>query len=249
MKIIYRISDAGYNKIKPDYINNETCLRNALQVFPWSKYDWSIIADNISEETNNMIQKYITRDHILYVSVGHGAGTFNIALDEALQGVDDDVVYFLENDYLHKKQSDTILLEGYNGIIDHKYLFTNMGYNLKPLDMQGAIGIEQLKKIDEIDVKRRVNFARIKHLFEKYISGVRVAENLLLADPSWFGVPLITDTPELKEKLQAFCEENKIQTRNYFAGNILLHPGYHSGPAGQKIIAKNFYQTWLNHFK
>jgi CDP-6-deoxy-D-xylo-4-hexulose-3-dehydrase len=117
-------------------------------------------------------------------------------------------------------------LEGYNGIIDHKYLFTNMGYNLKPLDLQGAIGIEQLKKIDEIDVKRRVNFARIKHLFEKYIPGVRVAENLLLADPSWFGVPLITDTPELKEKLQAFCEENKIQTRNYFAGNILLHPGY-----------------------
>jgi CDP-6-deoxy-D-xylo-4-hexulose-3-dehydrase len=117
-------------------------------------------------------------------------------------------------------------LEGYNGIIDHKYLFSNMGYNLKPLDMQGAIGIEQLKKIDEIDVKRRVNFARIKHLFEKYIPGVRVAENLLLADPSWFGVPLITDTSELKEKLQAFCEENKIQTRNYFAGNILLHPGY-----------------------
>jgi CDP-6-deoxy-D-xylo-4-hexulose-3-dehydrase len=117
-------------------------------------------------------------------------------------------------------------LEGYNGIIDHKYLFTNMGYNLKPLDLQGAIGIEQLKKIDEIDVKRRVNFARIKYLFEKYIPGVRVAENLLLADPSWFGVPLITDTPELKEKLQAFCEENKIQTRNYFAGNILLHPGY-----------------------
>jgi CDP-6-deoxy-D-xylo-4-hexulose-3-dehydrase len=39
-------------------------------------------------------------------------------------------------------------------------------------------------------------------------------------------VPLITDTPELKEKLQAFCEANKIQTRNYFAGNILLHPGY-----------------------
>jgi CDP-6-deoxy-D-xylo-4-hexulose-3-dehydrase len=117
-------------------------------------------------------------------------------------------------------------LEGYNGIIDHKYLFTNMGYNLKPLDLQGAIGIEQLKKIDEIDVKRRVNFARIKHLFEKYVPGVRVAENLLLADPSWFGVPLITDTPELKEKLQAFCEANKIQTRNYFAGNILLHPGY-----------------------
>jgi CDP-6-deoxy-D-xylo-4-hexulose-3-dehydrase len=117
-------------------------------------------------------------------------------------------------------------LEGYNGIIDHKYLFTNMGYNLKPLDLQGAIGIEQLKKIDEIDVKRRLNFQRIKSLFYRYVPGVRVASNLDLADPSWFGVPLITDTPELKEKLQAFCEANKIQTRNYFAGNILLHPGY-----------------------
>ena len=117
-------------------------------------------------------------------------------------------------------------LEGYNGIIDHKYLFTNMGYNLKPLDLQGAIGIEQLKKIDEIDVKRRVNFERIKDIFHRYIPGVRVASALNKADPSWFGVPLITDTPELKEKLQAFCEANRIQTRNYFAGNILLHPGY-----------------------
>ena len=117
-------------------------------------------------------------------------------------------------------------LEGYNGIIDHKYLFSNMGYNLKPLDLQGAIGVEQLKKIDEIDVKRRANFNRIKVLFEKYVPGVRVAANLEKADPSWFGVPLITDTPELKEKLQAFCEANRIQTRNYFAGNILLHPGY-----------------------
>ena len=117
-------------------------------------------------------------------------------------------------------------LEGYNGVIDHKYYFTNMGYNLKPLDLQGAIGVEQLKKIDEIDVKRRLHFQRIKSLFYRYIPGVRVATQLDKADPSWFGVPLITDTPELKEKLQAFCEANRIQTRNYFAGNILLHPGY-----------------------
>ena len=117
-------------------------------------------------------------------------------------------------------------LEGYNGIIDHKYLFSNMGYNLKPLDMQGAIGLEQLEKIDEIDVKRRANFERIKAMFLKYIPGVKVAAKLDAADPSWFGVPLITDTPEKKEQLQAYLEKNRIQTRNYFAGNILLHPGY-----------------------
>jgi len=145
-------------------------------------------------------------------------------------------------------------LEGYNGIIDHKYLFSNMGYNLKPLDMQGAIGREQLKKIDEIDVKRRLNFQRIKSLFMRYVPGVRVASNLDKADPSWFGVPLITDTPELKEKLQAFCEANRIQTRNYFAGNILLHPGYkHLGnaadyPNANKALSNVFFVGCPPHY-
>ena len=114
MKIIYRISDAGYSKVKPDYINNENCLKNALGIFPWTRYDWSVIADNISEETNNMIQKYIPRNHINYVSVGNGAGTFNLALDEALQSSDDEIIYFLENDYLHKPGADKILKEGFN---------------------------------------------------------------------------------------------------------------------------------------
>jgi hypothetical protein len=137
MKIIYRISDAGYNKIKPDYINNENCLINALQVFPWTKYDWSIIADNISEKTNDMIQKYISRDYINYVSVGHGAGTFNLALDMALKGKDDEIIYFVENDYLHKQNSLNILIEGFTldasfvSLYDHpdKYKGPNQGGN------------------------------------------------------------------------------------------------------------------------
>jgi hypothetical protein len=113
MKIIYRISDAGYNKVKPDYVNNENCLKNALTIFPWTKYNWSIIADNISEETNDMIQKYIPRDHIDYVSIGHGAGTFNLALDEALKLDEEEIVYFLENDYIHIQGSPEILEEGF----------------------------------------------------------------------------------------------------------------------------------------
>ena len=145
-------------------------------------------------------------------------------------------------------------LEGYNGIIDHKYLFSNMGYNLKPLDLQGAIGIEQLKKVDEIDVKRRANFHKIAGMFKKYVSGVRVADELIEADPSWFGVPLITDTPELKEKLQAFLEANRIQTRNYFAGNILLHPGYkhldnaENYPNANKALSNVFFVGCPPHY-
>jgi hypothetical protein len=135
MKIIYRISDAGYNKVKPDYIDNEKCLANAVNVF--KDADWSIIADNVSEETNNMIQKYKSRNHINYVSVGHGAGTFNLALDEALNYDDNEIIYFIENDYLHKLESQKILEEGFNlgasfvSLYDHpdKYIDPDRGGN------------------------------------------------------------------------------------------------------------------------
>ncbi len=78
MKIIYRISDSGYNKIKPDYIDNEKCLQNFCNVFYDYIYDIHIIADNCSETTMDMINKYIDPVNIEKVSVGHGAGTFNL---------------------------------------------------------------------------------------------------------------------------------------------------------------------------
>ena len=135
MRIIYRISDSGYNKIKPDYINNELCLKNASEVF--TDAIWSVIADNTSEETNNMIQKYITRDAILYTSQGNGAATFNLALDEALEYDNNEIVYFIENDYLHKPNSQKIIREGlkagaaFVSLYDHpdKYLSPENGGN------------------------------------------------------------------------------------------------------------------------
>jgi len=137
MKIIYRISDVGYNKVKPDYINNENCLRNFCNVFFDHIYDIHIIADNISENTHNMIKKYIDPINIERVKVGHGAGTFNIALDKALKWDDNEIVYFVENDYLHKQNSPKILKEGFNlgasfiSLYDHpdKYLDPSQGGN------------------------------------------------------------------------------------------------------------------------
>jgi hypothetical protein len=136
MTIIYRISDAGYKKEKPDYINNENCLKNATEVF--KDASWLVIADNVSEPTKKMIRKYIEEDSdVEYVSVGHGAGTFNLALDEALQYDDDEIVYFIENDYIHKPNSQKIIEEGFElgasfiSLYDHpdKYLSPNRGGN------------------------------------------------------------------------------------------------------------------------
>jgi hypothetical protein len=135
MKIVYRISDTGYKKTKPNFINNEKCLRNAVQVF--KNEEWLIIADNISEETLDMILKYVPATAINNVSVGHGAGIFNLALDKALSFNNDEIVYFLENDYLHRQNSDKIILEGFKlgasfvSLYDHpdKYLDPEQGGN------------------------------------------------------------------------------------------------------------------------
>jgi len=117
MKIIYRISDAGYNKVKPKYINNRNCLWNAVNIFQGVDFkDWTVIADNVSEETDVIIQSYIPREQIEYVSVGHGAGTFNLALDKALTFDDNEIVYFIENDYLHLPGSKRIIEEGLDEI-------------------------------------------------------------------------------------------------------------------------------------
>lgn len=137
MKIIYRISDTGYNKIKPDYINNENCLKNFCNVFFDYIYDIHIIADNCSDNTITMIKKYIDPINIEKVSVEHGAGTFNLALDKALKWEDDEIIYFIENDYLHKQGSPNILKEGFNlgasfiALYDHpdKYMDPRSGGN------------------------------------------------------------------------------------------------------------------------
>ena len=136
-------------------------------------------------------------------------------------------------------------LDTYDGIIDHKYIFSHAGYNLKPLDMQGAIGVAQLEKVDFIDSKRREHKVRLSLLLEKYLN-VRIADTLPQSDPSWFGVPIICETQQEKEKLVAYLEANKIQTRNYFAGNILLHPGfkhlddYNKYPLANKALSHVF---------
>ena len=135
MKLIYRISDSGYNKVKPDYITNEICLRNFVDVF--LPNDFIIIADNISEETKKMILGYVPEDSIKYVKVGNGAGTFNLALDLALTYKDNEIVYFIENDYLHTLDAKKILKEGFDigasfvSLYDHpdKYLAPDRGGN------------------------------------------------------------------------------------------------------------------------
>jgi CDP-6-deoxy-D-xylo-4-hexulose-3-dehydrase len=145
-------------------------------------------------------------------------------------------------------------LDSYDGIIDHKYVFSQMGYNLKPLDLQGAIGLEQLIKLDGMEEKRRAARERLTKIFTENIPGLRAPNKLEKADPCWFGTPFICDEDGLKHRLVAFLEANKIQTRNYFAGNILLHPGYsflddsNKYPEANKVLDKVFFIGAAPHY-
>lgn len=138
-------------------------------------------------------------------------------------------------------------LEGYDGIMDHKYLFSQIGYNLKPLDLQGAIGLAQLEKMDEIHARRRELKKQIGELITKHVRGTRVPDELAKAETSWFGVPVVCDNSDIKTRLVNHLESQRVQTRNYFAGNILLHPGYKhlddakKYPEANKVLSQVFF--------
>lgn len=139
-------------------------------------------------------------------------------------------------------------IEGFEGKIDHKYYFSNMGYNLKPLDLQGAMGLEQLKKFDDIHRGRVESKNKISALFEKHLGNlISIPKELPEADTSWFGVPIICHKDGLKEKLVEYLETNRVQTRNYFAGNILQHPAYKhlddqkKYPKANQVLSKVFF--------
>ncbi len=111
---------------------------------------------------------------------------------------------------------------------DHKYIYSNIGFNLKPLDIQPAVGIEQLDKLPEFTAKRKSNFGKLYSIFSRYSDYFHLPISLPKADPSWFGFPLTVkdDAGFTREDFTGHLESNLIETRVMFAGNILNHPAY-----------------------
>ena len=130
MHVIYRTSEIGYPKDKPNYINNKNCFENALQVF--NKANWYVIADNVRDETKEYLNSKV--EAVKYVSVGHGAGTFNLALDVALNLPSSEIVYFLENDYLHKPGADKVLEDGIELGFDYVTAYDHPDKYLNPFE-------------------------------------------------------------------------------------------------------------------
>jgi CDP-6-deoxy-D-xylo-4-hexulose-3-dehydrase len=109
---------------------------------------------------------------------------------------------------------------------DHKYIYSHLGYNLKITDWQAAIGVAQLKKVDQFIAKRRDNFNYLYKKLEDLQDYIILPKHLDKAKPSWFGF-LISVKPNNKfnkQHLVEYLEENMIGTRQFFAGHILRQP-------------------------
>lgn len=103
---------------------------------------------------------------------------------------------------------------------DHKFLYGVLGYNMKCSEMSAAFGLVQLERFETYKSVRRENF-------ERYMENLKDVEELILPDdsvePNWLAIPLQT---ERRLELLTFLEENNIQTRVTFAGNVTRHPIY-----------------------
>ena len=113
-------------------------------------------------------------------------------------------------------------------IFDHKYVYDEIGYNLKPIELQGSMGLVQLTKLNQIHALRKANYKQLLEIYSKYEEFFWLSRATELSDPSWFAFPLTIKpwAPFNRTQFVDYLEDNLIQTRPYFAGNIMLQPAY-----------------------
>ena len=131
-------------------------------------------------------------------------------------------------------------IPGVPGAYDHRYVYSNIGYNLRPTDIQAAIGSVQMDKLPQFNEARQRNFWRLH-------SGLKGFEEFLIlpswgpeAQVAWFAYPITVraSAPFTRKELVVRLEDRLIQTRFLFAGNILRQPGFRDIPhrvAGQLV--------------
>ena len=123
-------------------------------------------------------------------------------------------------------------------VFDHKYIYEEIGYNLKPTELQAAMGNAQLGKLEEIGVLRRRNHAAVVDIFKQYEDKFILPKAQDKSDPDWFAVALTVKDGVgfTRTEFCEYLEDNLIQTRPYFAGNIMLQPAYSHLIDAEKVI-------------
>ncbi len=121
---------------------------------------------------------------------------------------------------------------------DHKYIYSETGYNLKVTDIQAALGLAQLDKLEGFIAKRRENFTILYDALKKYEDYFILPAWLDNAEPSWFGFLLtIKDgVPFDRDTLVHFLHDKEIATRYLFAGNITKQPYFIENKVEYRVV-------------
>ncbi len=114
---------------------------------------------------------------------------------------------------------------------DHKYIYSNIGYNFKPTDLQAAIGVAQMDRLESFIEARRRNFNRLYEGFKKYEDQLILPLRDPRSNPSWFGFPITVKNGLSREDLVQHLEGAGIETRGVFGGNLRRQPAYRAVPA------------------
>lgn len=111
---------------------------------------------------------------------------------------------------------------------DHKYVYSEIGFNLKMTDIQAAIGAAQMDKLPYFCEQRKKNFDRYIQIFKKYEEFFILPVATPKADPAWFSfiVTVKKDAPFKRDDITRFLNERLIETRNLFAGNMIKQPAF-----------------------
>lgn len=124
---------------------------------------------------------------------------------------------------------------------DHKYVYSHFGYNLKITDMQAAVGCAQLSKVKDFVKKRRINFDYLLSGLEDLQDKIILPEPCANSIPSWFGFMITCKDGVNRNQVVNYLEENGIQTRNLFAGNLIKHPCFdemRKKKKGYRVVGK-----------
>jgi CDP-4-dehydro-6-deoxyglucose reductase, E1 len=109
--------------------------------------------------------------------------------------------------------------------IDPRFIFLDLGYNLRPTELQAAMATVQLKKLNEIIKKRRANHFKIKKIFLEYEDFFSIQKEQPNSKASWFGFAFNINPKKINyEKFASYLKKNKIENRPVIAGNMLKHP-------------------------
>lgn len=121
-------------------------------------------------------------------------------------------------------------LEAANPEIDPRFLFMNVGYNLRPMETQAAFGLVQLSRLNEFNERRRENARFLSDALAPYRERLRLVNEQEGGRSTWFGFSVITEDGPTRDRLRDHLESRRIATRPIVAGNLALQPAFRDNP-------------------